>query len=444
MQDSAWKKVLSELSLDELKEAQRFINELIPMLQAVEEPAKVAVEERTEALAENDAAGKLEIFPPFNSGERREDTRFDMEIKGIYSIIKIAGSEFDLPVETIQIKDISKHGIRFVTNQFLPPSSILLVKFNLPASDTRQLYKNSQKNIYAEVRRVVAVSATLGFQYHIGAKSIDHTEALELLKENEGFAITSKRLATKEDIRVLFVSTNETLSKHLQKMLQHNGYIVNWTNKTPQAIALLRKTHHHIVITDMVIVGIHDYEFIKHLKDEFPDTGLAVEVDTLEDWLKVMPLGVDDYLTKNFSDKEFMITIELLHKKVLQKSLLGNNFAKKYKRRQNILVIGTDGTFKKFLCDVSKKTGFTLYFVTNTKHAMAVLRKYKMEVLFIDASVADPSECVFITKVKKDFPSIEVMVISSNYQERHQFLASGADRFFIAQIGMQDIASALV
>ena len=140
-------KTLSELSLDELKEAQRFINELIPMLQAVENPTE-APPALTEAMAEEYKASQLEEFPPSTGGERREDTRFDIEIDGVYAIIKGEETASELQMQNLQIKDVSKQGIRFVTNQFLLPSNILIIKFNLPSPNTRQLYKKSFRRKY--------------------------------------------------------------------------------------------------------------------------------------------------------------------------------------------------------------------------------------------------------------------------------------------------------
>ena len=454
MQDGSWKKVLSGLPLKELKEAQRFINELIPMLEAVEESVEKPTEEQTEVLAEDSGEGRVEIFPSFNAAERREDKRIGIEIEGVYSLIKDKESESLLPVQHIKIQDISKHGLRFVTNQFLLPSTILVVKFYLPPSDTNALYKhplykNPQKQIYAEVRRVIGVPTTLGLQYQIGAASIEREEALELLKQNEGFSITGKRLAMKGDLRILIVSIKEAQSKHLEKTLQNQGYSTYRVTQKHHAIALLRgaellrKISFNVVITDMATAEMCGYELIKDIKSEFPNTGLIVEIATLEDWLKIAPLGVDEYLTKNFSDQEFETTIESMHKTILQKSLLGDYFQRKHTNKLNILVAGTDEVFKKFLCDESKRKGFKLYFVPDTKQAIAVLRKYKIEIVFIDTTIATLSECDFIEKVKKDFPGLEIMVISKNYQERHQFLVSGADRFFIAQMGMEEIAAVL-
>ena len=98
MQDDGWKKTLSELSLDELKEAQRFINELIPMLQALENP----LGSPAEAMEDDYKPIPLEEFPPSSGGEQREDTRFDIAIDGVYSIIKGEESASELQVQNLQ------------------------------------------------------------------------------------------------------------------------------------------------------------------------------------------------------------------------------------------------------------------------------------------------------------------------------------------------------
>ena len=444
MQDDGWKKTLSELSLDELKEAQRFINELIPMLQAVENPTEAPTEALTESMVEEYKANQLEEFPPSTGGERREDTRFDIDIDGVYAIIKGEEAESELQMLNLQIKDVSKQGIRFVTNQFVLPSNILIIKFHLPSSNTRQLYKKIiQKKIYAEVRRVVGIPTPRGMQYQVGAKSIEREEALELAKENEGFTITGKRLALKSDMTVLIVSIREAHAKHLETLLRNLGYNTYRESQKPYAIATLRKINCNIVVTDMVTACIQEFELIKDLKNEFPEISVIIEVETLEDWFQMSSLGVDEYISKNFTDKEFERIVELLHKKILQKNIFGNYFHNKDKNRRSCLVVGTDSALKKYLCKTSLQKNIKFYFVPDTSQSMVVLKKFKVDLVFIDSTVASVSECSFIAKARKDFPNIEIFVISRNYLERHRFLISGADRFFIAQMGVEQIAEVL-
>lgn len=444
MQDDGWKKTLSELSLDELKEAQRFINELIPMLQAVENPTEAPAEALTEAMVEEYKSSQLEEFPPSTGGERREDTRFDIEIDGVYAIIKGEETESELQMLNLRIKDVSKQGIRFVTNQFVLPSNILIIKFHLPSSNTRQLYKKIiQKKIYAEVRRVVGVPTPRGMQYQVGAISIEREEALELAKENEGFTITGKRLALKGDMTVLIVSIREAHAKRLETLLRNLGYNTYRESQKHYAIATLRKINCNIVVTDMVTAGIQEFELIKDLKNEFPEISLVTEIESLEEWFQMSSFGVDEYISKNFTDKEFEMIINLLHKKLLQKNIFGNYFHSKNKNRRNCLVVGTDSVLKKYLCKASLQKNIRFYFVPDTSQSMAVLKKFKVDLVFIDSTVASVNECSFIAKVRKDFPNIEIFVISRNYLERHRFLISGADRFFIAQMGVEQIAEVL-
>ncbi len=439
MQDDGWKKTLSELSLDELKEAQRFINELIPMLQTLENP----LGSPADAIEDDYKSIPLEEFPPSSGGERREDTRFDIAIDGVYSIIKGEESTSELQVQNLQIQDVSKHGIRFVTNQFLLPSNILIIKFNLPSPNTRQLYKKViQKKIYAEVRRVVGVPTPRGMQYQVGAKSIEREEALELAKEHEGFTITGKRLALKADVTVLIVSIREAHAKHLETLLSNLGYNAYRESQKPYAIAALRKIDCNIVVTDMATAGIQEFEIIKDLKNEFPETYLVTEIESLEDWFQVSSLGADEYISKNFTDKEFEMIINLLHKKLLHKNIFGDYYHTESKNRRGALVVGADSELKTYLCKVSLQKNVKFYFVPDITQSMAVMKKFKVDLVFIYSTTAGVSECSFITNAKKDFPHIEIFVISRNYLERHRFLISGADQFFIAQMGMEQIGKA--
>ncbi len=453
MQDEGWKKTLSELTLNELKEAQRFINELIPMLQAVEDPTEAPTEASTEAPAEAHEEvmieeyrppAQLEEFPPSEGGERRDDTRFDIDIDGVYAVLKGEETDAELQMLNLQIKDVSKQGIRFVSNQFVLPSNILIIKFHLPSSNTRQLYKKViQKKIYAEVRRVVGLSTPRGMQYQVGAKSIEREEALELAKENEGFTITGKRLALKSDMTILIVSFREAHAKHLESVLRNLGYNVYRESQKPNTIATLRKINCNIVVTDMDTAGIQEFELVKDLKNEFPEICLIIEVATLEDWFQASSLGVDEYISKGFTDKEFERIIELLHKKLLQKNIFGNYFHNKDKHKRNCLVVGTDNVLKKYLCKASLQKNIKFYFVPDTNQSMAVLKKFKIDLVFVDSTIANVGECSFLAKTRRDFPNIEIFVISNNYLERHRYLISGADQFFIAQMGVEQIAEVL-
>ena len=151
MQVESWKEPLLKLPLDELKKAQCFVTDLIQTLETLhtktEEP--------------------IVIFPPedpLKIEERRRDKRFDMELEGVCSVVKKQESEVSKE-SPITIKDISKRGLRFITSQSLMPSDVLVVTFQLPPTMVSgHVYKNPQKKVYVEIRRVAEFPTPKGHQ----------------------------------------------------------------------------------------------------------------------------------------------------------------------------------------------------------------------------------------------------------------------------------------
>ncbi len=430
MQVESWKEPLLKLPLDELKKAQCFVTDLIQTLETLhtttEEP--------------------IVIFPPeepVKIEERRRDKRFDMELEGVCSVVKKQESEVskDAP---ITIKDISKRGLRFITNQSFMPSDILVVTFQLPPTMVSgHVYKNPQKKVYVEIRRVAEFPTPTGLKYDIGAQSIESERVVELAKEEENRTLINKRLAIKGETRILVVSIKEALSKRLEEILLKQGYVVCKANQKQQAIALLRKNKFDIVISDIDTAKINEFELLKDTKMEFPHVGLIAEIDTIEDWKNILSLGVDNYLTKNFNDEEFNIILESVQKKLLYKSMLGIDFKKSRLEGLNILVLSRKEVLRNLLCSASKEKGLKLYFVDDTARALIVLKRYKIDFISVDAEITGREGCQLLMNIKKDFPNIETIVISKNLQERCDFLVSGADNFIVEPVESQEIFAVL-
>jgi len=305
------------------------------------------------------------------------------------------------------------------------------------------VYKNPQKKVYVEIRRVAEFPTPTGLKYDIGAQSIESERVVELAKEEENRTLINKRLAIKGETRILVVSIKEALSKRLEEILLKQGYVVCKANQKQQAIALLRKNKFDIVISDIDTAKINEFELLKDIKTEFPHVGFIVEIDTIEDWKNILSLGADSYLTKNFNDEEFNIILESLHKKLLYKSMFGVDFKKSRLEGLNILALSRKEVLRNLLCSASKEKGLKLFFVDDTARALIVLKRYKIDFISVDAEITGREGCQFLMNIKKNFPHIETIVISKNLQERCDYLVSGADNFIVEPIESQEIFAVL-
>jgi DNA-binding response OmpR family regulator len=415
MEVESWKEPLLKLPLSELKKVQAFISELI----------------QTEELVQESKEEAIVIFPKFNVGEQRKDQRISLSIEGTCSIVtgnETEGGGDEIP---IQIMDISKHGLRFLTNKHIPPSSVLLVKFHLASTKQTddQFYKNPYKKIYSEVRRVIEIKTPKGVKYDIGALSIDNEKVIAYQENQKGYNILNKQALIKGDIRILLLHVKESRSQQLEESLLKENYIVIKAHQKQQAIASLRKSRCNVVVSDFQTATINDAELIKDIKEEFPDIGLMVEVDTIDDWKKIIPLGVDEYLTKDFTIGEFNIILQYLYKKLLSKSIFGNYFRKKALKYQSVLAISKNEELRKFLCNISSQSKIKMYFVSYIEHAHTVLNTYKVDLIVVDSETTHLDGCKFIVSARNGFPGIVTVVKSNNPGERTDFIGNGADYF---------------
>lgn len=430
MQVESWKEPLLKLPIDELRKAQCFVADLIQTLETLQTKTEESIV----------------IFPPedpLKIEERRRDKRFDLEIEGVCSLVKKQESEVSKESPII-IRDISKRGLRFVTSQSLMPSDVLVVTFQLPGTIVAgAIYKNPQKKVYVEIRRISEFPTPEGLKYDVGAQSIESERVIELAKEEENQAQVNKRLALKGDTRILIASIKETQAKRLEEFLLKQGYVVHKVSQKQQAIVLLRKTIFNMVVSDIATAKINEFELLKDIKMEFPNVGVIVEIDTMEDWKNILSWEVDNYLTKNFNDEELNIILESVQKKLLYKSMFGVDFKKSRLEGLNILVLSKKEVLKKLLGSASKEKGLKLFFVDDTISVLNVLMEHKIDFIIVDSEITGPEGCQLLMNIKRDFPHIETIVISQNLQERCDFLVSGTDNFIVEPIESQEIFAIL-
>jgi response regulator RpfG family c-di-GMP phosphodiesterase len=434
MISESFKDIVFKLSVDELKEAQFLIAELI----------------ESAHLLHDNKKGQVVVFAAdedTKSDERRTEKRFGIGAEGVYSVL----GEDDLAVlkETpLRIIDISQHGIKFETNNSLIPSNVLLVKFSLNSINKKNVvYRNPTKKIYVEVRRIIEVESsgdTGDKKYEVGAKSIDIQRVEELRQEKNNAAYINKKLATKEDFRILIVSAREEEAIRLEKLLQILGYSVYRVKQKQQAISLLRNYKCNILVSDMDTARINNFNLLEHIKDEFPGMGIIIEIDKIEEWLDLMPMGVDDFLTSNYDNEECRIVVQNLHKKLLSKYLFGQSSQIRRHLHQGVMVISTNDDRKKLLFNILKQNCYSVYLVNNIEYTKKVLKSYKIDYIFLDTESAGLEGCEFIANMKGEFPHIKSFVISGNLQERRDYLINGVDSFIIETLDPRRILAMLV
>ena len=115
-------------------------------------------------------------------------------------------------------------------------------------------------------------------------------------------------------MRLLIVEDSEKLATWLGKALRQHGYAVDHCADGAQADLLLRSEHYDAVVLDLSLPGRHGLMVLQHLRergDATPVLVLSARGD-LQDRVKGLNLGADDYLTKPFDLSELEARIQAI------------------------------------------------------------------------------------------------------------------------------------
>jgi len=99
---------------------------------------------------------------------------------------------------------------------------------------------------------------------------------------------------------ILVVEDDESLRRVTQAQLERAGYESSSAVDSEQALELLRRQPHDLVITDLNLPDGSGMELLKQVRQEFPETTVVIVTGygTIETAVEAIKAGAYDYLTK--------------------------------------------------------------------------------------------------------------------------------------------------
>lgn len=115
-------------------------------------------------------------------------------------------------------------------------------------------------------------------------------------------------------MRVLVVEDDRLLSEGLVSMLTRAGHAVEHTESGLEADARLTSDTFHLVVLDVGLPDINGFEVLRRLRNRQSSAKVLVLTarDAVDDRVRGLDLGADDYLTKPFSVAEFEARVRAL------------------------------------------------------------------------------------------------------------------------------------
>jgi two-component system copper resistance phosphate regulon response regulator CusR len=114
-------------------------------------------------------------------------------------------------------------------------------------------------------------------------------------------------------MHILLIEDDIKTGEYLKKGLGESGYNVDWARHGADGLHLALENHYDLLVLDVMLPGIDGFQIIEVLRarQDVPVLFLTAR-DQLQDRIRGLELGADDYLVKPFSFTELLLRIRTI------------------------------------------------------------------------------------------------------------------------------------
>ncbi len=115
-------------------------------------------------------------------------------------------------------------------------------------------------------------------------------------------------------MKLLLIEDSEKLQRSLQRGLRKSGFVVDAAHSGEEGLWLATENAYDVVLLDLMLPGIDGYSVLRQLRERGRQMHVLVlsARDLVEDRVRGLDLGADDYLVKPFAFEELVARIRAL------------------------------------------------------------------------------------------------------------------------------------
>ena len=120
--------------------------------------------------------------------------------------------------------------------------------------------------------------------------------------------------AVEEPVKILLVDDSQRLLRSLSQGLTRLGYAVDVAGDGEEGLDLAETYAYHVIVLDLMLPGLPGLEVLRRLRARGSDVHILIlsARDRVDDRVKGLELGADDYLVKPFAFDELCARIQAL------------------------------------------------------------------------------------------------------------------------------------
>lgn len=115
-------------------------------------------------------------------------------------------------------------------------------------------------------------------------------------------------------MKLLVIEDSERLRRALKEGLRRSGYAVDTAADGPEGLAFAEVNEYDVILLDIMLPGLDGLSLLKNLRRSGNRTEVLIlsARDQVEDRVRGLNLGADDYMVKPFSFDELVARIQAL------------------------------------------------------------------------------------------------------------------------------------
>jgi len=115
-------------------------------------------------------------------------------------------------------------------------------------------------------------------------------------------------------MRVLLVEDDTSTAKSIEMMLKSEGYIIDSTDLGEDGLEIGKIYDYDIIILDLMLPDMDGYDVLKSLRASKVETPILIlsGLSELDNKIKGLGFGADDYLTKPFDKREMIARVQAI------------------------------------------------------------------------------------------------------------------------------------